>query len=466
MSHIRIAGASLAVLGLLIAGSSLAQEAEFFRLSTGTATAFAPPVDSNDDDEEGVPAAVSLSYPLVTAAPGETVTVSPVYQAPAGELYFYWSGTEPDGASIDEDTGVITWILGTEGGTHRAAVQMETEDSKFANADLDVDVTSTYKIDVDPTSLTFQQGNPNIVRAFLASLDGTPSTNDAEEWFLRKSYGFPDMEDTASPSAVLDTGAIYADGGDAYAGHYWFQFGRRDASGETVLSDAVSLVITEPPEIAYTSDGLTASGPGYRVDYDSIIQIVPGTNIQIQSVLSEGAVGSPASWPAWLDASLTNLPPGLSIAPDGDIVGTTTASVGEIFEDIAIPVISSEGAYNTRWVDFYVVSATTNVEDIPNGPWSGGPGGGDPGNPDSDGDGLNDDVDPDPFSYTQTFYWDFNQFALPPANGHYFTANDAWQAGMDIGISTGHDPDGDEDYCEHVFIYEYNYGMWNSFTIC
>jgi len=429
------------VLALLLTGSATAQDADYFRIS-GTTAGFlssggngTEPPENGDGQENENPSGISLSYPARSASPGDTVTVDPVYAIPPGGIAsFYWSGLAPDNAELDESTGRITWVIGDEGGSHRAAVTLEADTGEITRANFDLEVISSYKISVDPDAFTFQQGNSGINRAFLASLVGTPSTTDAEEWFLRQSYDSPEMIYTASSSsAILDVGAIYDDLGYVPVGEHWIQFGRHDASGETVLSTPVTITVTPGPDLVYATEE-TVVESSYRIDDKTLIHLLAGAPVHIESIFLNGATGVPQTWPAWVDP-IIDLPPGITLTEDGDLVGTTTALPDSEFTSY-IPVISDEGAYAAIRVDIIV------VDEIPQGPlW---PDDDDDPN-DWDGDGIPNDADPDPYIFTDSFYWSLfdDETGL---TGPFLTPYAAIQDGMDLtGVP-----------CMQVFVYPYD----------
>jgi len=312
-----------------------------------------PPVQPNPN--------VTLSYAPAIATLGQPqpVVASPHYTNGFTPYGFEFTNYVPD-ASIDNETGVITWTPVGTSGTNRAIVRMFTDASQSISASVtgvfEIDVDGPFSISVDPGNMEFQKGQPGISQTFTA----TSSTTDLPAggyWSVETSADYSPIYNEEN-IVTIDLDEINANTGGFYPGHQWFQFTYNwwDTSWNSlsVRSDPVELTVQPAPTIGYTS----SSDSTYRVDDEYIIQIRPGTAVTIPGIMRNGAIGYEASPPSWIE-NFGTLPPGITIAANGTISGTTTAQPGELF-DVSRVAKAANGALGSVDLIFMVVNSFTN----------------------------------------------------------------------------------------------------------
>ena len=353
---------------LLFAGAAYAQVADgeaYFRLGTnlgadGSVGGPSEPVDPGTEFPEG-----DLKYPLATPAYGGSVTVSP--QLPAGVVAtgYEWNQPEiPPGATINETTGAITWNAEFRGDM-TVAVYAHTEDGEGVTGYASARVPTEYTIATTPSSYTVQYGKEGVIQQIVASTN-PPQPTEGEEWEVHYSGLNMEPLEHVENRLIFDSSARLADYLD-WPGEYRFRFSRT-ADGETTYGPFVNFTLTHGPHFSYP----LGQAPNYRVagyenDPGSIIQVIQGVPVSIPATPQNGAFRVATSWPAHLNYQLNGypLPPGLTMEPDGDIVGTPSGPTGVMYNGLRVPTVDATGTvYGHTYLTFFVVPSFMGDDEV------------------------------------------------------------------------------------------------------
>lgn len=398
MKMVLAVACALLALTSSIAPAMAQEETAYFRLGVnGVAVIENPGEDNETPPPGGTNSQWSIVYPPTAVTAGQHVSIAPT--GFEGEPPDGWtvtgSGTysgmrDPDtnaplplpaGLDIDPSTGVISGVP-EDSGVIRAMVILElpilVDDGSgqpypaYTNVGGFADITitnSAYTINVTPShDLTVRLGTTSVPQSIFTATTNPPQPPSGEEWGIHAA---------ARPSwnQVLSGPTFTLDPVDDFGWEYqFFSFYRKDAEGNKTSSAPVVYRVYQAPYYGPQDEG---DGVTHVVGWDddvssNVLQIKQGVSFSVAMYADYGATSSPTTWPSNTIPPVPpqgTLPPGVSIASNGVISGTTTAAVGSTFAFI-VPAKSDANAYGyAPWVAKVVDEFTE-------------PGGGDPGGED------------------------------------------------------------------------------------